>query len=200
LREKENGHVELTAFILLCVFWLLFMGRTVMLMLRGIRVFVLAKGKSLPARLLEIILMPALVLWSLQVAFTAFDAPLIPATLFWQIPFLRIIGLILCAGGLVVFVFALISFGSAWRVGIDEEKSDKLVTGGIFKLTRNPIFLFMDMYFLGTFLIFPNWFFLAFFIFAAVGVHRQILNEEQFLRSKFGEAYDGYMKKTRRYV
>jgi hypothetical protein len=44
----------------------LFMGRTVMLMLRGVRVFVLAKGKSLPERLLEIILMPALVLWSLQ--------------------------------------------------------------------------------------------------------------------------------------
>ena len=54
--------MRITAFVLLCIFLILFMGRTVKFMFRGIRVFVLAKGKSLPERLLEMILMPALVL------------------------------------------------------------------------------------------------------------------------------------------
>ena len=192
--------MQIAAFILLCIFWFLFMGRTIILMLRGVQVFVLAKGKSLPERLLEIILMPALILWSLQVGFTVFGVPLIPAPLFWEILAVQIIGVVLCAVGLVIFVFALISFGSSWRVGIDEEHSNEPVSGGIFAVTRNPIFLFMDLYFAGTFLIFPNWFFLLFFFFSAAGIHRQILNEEKFLRAKFGGAYEEYTRKTRRYL
>ena len=192
--------MQMIAFIMLCAFWFLFMGRTVMLMLKGVRVFVLAKGKSLPERILEIILMPALVLWSLQIAFTVFGAPLLPAPLFWDMPIIGIIGVAQCGAGLLIFVCALISFGSSWRVGIDEEHSDRLVTGGIFAISRNPIFLFMDLYFAGTFLIFPNWFFLAFFILSAAGIHKQILNEEKFLRAKFGGAYDEYTRKTRRYL
>jgi protein-S-isoprenylcysteine O-methyltransferase Ste14 len=58
----------------------------------------------------------------------------------------------------------------------------------------------MDLYFAGTFLIFPNWFFLMFFVFTAVGIHIQILNEEKFLRGKFGAEYDGYTRNTRRYL
>jgi len=192
--------VNLSALILLCIFWLTFMGRTVMLMASGVRVFVLAEGKTLAERLLEIILMPALLLWSLQIGFTSFGSPLIPAPLFWDVLMLQVAGLILCAAGLVIFIFALISFGNAWRVGIDDENSNRLVRDGIFAISRNPIFLFMDIYFAGMFLVLPNWFFLAFFIFSAVGIHRQILNEEKFLRGKFGAAYDDYTKKVRRYL
>ena len=192
--------MQMAAFILLCIFWFLFMGRTAMLMLRGTRVFVLAKGKSLPERLLEIILMPALLLWSLQIVFTVFRIPLLPAPMFWDFPSLGVTGVTLCAAGLVVFVVALVSFGNAWRVGIDEECSDRLVTDGIFAISRNPIFLFMDLYFIGTFLVFPNWFFLAFFTLSAAGIHRQILNEEKFLGIKFGGAYAEYKRKVRRYI
>jgi protein-S-isoprenylcysteine O-methyltransferase Ste14 len=189
-----------TALILLFVFWFMFMGRTVMLMRHGVRVFVLAKGKTLPERLLEMILMPALIVWSLQIAFTAFGIPFIPAPLLWDIPLLQIIGVVLCIAGLLIFAFALLSFGSAWRVGIDEDHSDRLVTGGIFGISRNPIFLFMDLYFAGTWLILPNWFFLLFFIISAASLHRQILNEEKFLLRKFGKSYDDYTKKVRRYI
>jgi protein-S-isoprenylcysteine O-methyltransferase Ste14 len=169
-------------------------------MLQGVQVFVLAKGKSLPERLLEIVLMPALILWSLQIGFTVFGVSLIPAPMFWEMPVAQLIGIILCAAGLVMFIFALISFGSSWRVGIDEEHSDALITGGIFAVTRNPIFLFMDLYFAGTFLVFPNWFFLVFLLLSAAGIHRQILNEEKFLRGKYGEEYVEYTRKVRRYL
>jgi protein-S-isoprenylcysteine O-methyltransferase Ste14 len=144
--------------------------------------------------------MPALLLWSLQVALTAFGSSLLPAPLFWNSPLMQVVGLILCVAGLIVFVLALISFGDAWRIGVDEVHSDRLVTRGIFAVSRNPIFVFMNLYFAGTFLMFPNWFFLLFFILMALGIHRQILNEEKYLLSKFGVEYEKYMNKVRRYL
>jgi protein-S-isoprenylcysteine O-methyltransferase Ste14 len=54
-----------------------------------------------------------------------------------------------CYIGLIIFLLALISFGKSRRVGIDKEKSNELITKGIFKYSRNPIFIFMDIYFVG---------------------------------------------------
>ncbi|MDR0841229.1 MAG: isoprenylcysteine carboxylmethyltransferase family protein [Christensenellaceae bacterium] len=171
-----------------------------MLMRRGIQVFVIAKGKRLPERLLEALLMPLLILWSLLVALTALGKPIFPAPMFWNSPALAWVGSALCGLGLILFAAALSSFGNAWRVGIDDEHSDALVTNGVFAHSRNPIFLFMHLFFFGVFLMFPNWFFLAAFLIEAIGIHRQILNEERFLHKKYGDAYDAYRKKVRRYL
>ena len=55
-----------------------------MLYLRGIKVFTLAKGKPLSEQIPELILAPALVLWSVQTASTALGVGLIPAAMFWR--------------------------------------------------------------------------------------------------------------------
>jgi protein-S-isoprenylcysteine O-methyltransferase Ste14 len=112
---------------------------------------------------------------------------------------LKWIGVILCYAGIVVFLCALISFGKAWRIGIDETHSDELVTTGIFAVSRNPIFLFMDMYFMGILLIYPNILFIVATLCAIVGIHFQIIREEKFLLNRFGDKYAEYKRKTRRY-
>jgi protein-S-isoprenylcysteine O-methyltransferase Ste14 len=94
----------------------------------------------------------------------------------------------------------LISFGKSWRIGIDENNSNELITNGMFKYSRNPIFLFMDMYFVGIMLIYPNVVFILLAIGVIAGVHLQILREEEFLLKKFGEKYIEYKNKTRRYI
>ncbi|MDR1159818.1 MAG: isoprenylcysteine carboxylmethyltransferase family protein [Syntrophomonadaceae bacterium] len=190
--------INTLVFILLGLFWFLFLGRTVMLTTRGIRVLVLAKGKSALEKLLEIIFIPALPLWTAQTASTALGGALIPAPPLWDAGVTGWVGVILCAAGLALFVSALISFGNAWRVGIDEAGS-RLVTSGAFAISRNPIFLFMDIYFFGTFLVYPTLFFMLFFVFAALGIHMQILNEEKSLLSRFGSEYVEYRQKVRRY-
>jgi protein-S-isoprenylcysteine O-methyltransferase Ste14 len=184
---------------MLCVFWLLFLGRTVMLTLRGVGVFALVKDKPPSEKLIEIGFVVALPLWTAQVASTALGRALIPVPPFWDAALPELIGVALCAAGLVLFAAALVSFGSAWRVGIDES-GDRLVTSGVFALSRNPIFLFMDVYFLGTFLIYPNPFFLLAFVLAALGFHMQILKEEKSLLSRFGDGYAEYRRKVRRYI
>ena len=71
------------------------------------------------------------------------------------------------AAGLGLFILSLISFGDSWRIGIDTRSAGDLVMTGVFSLTRNPIFLFLDVYFLGTWLIYPNLFFGVFVILTA---------------------------------
>ena len=192
--------INIIILILTASFWVLFLGRTVMLMRQGVRVFVLAKGKSFFERLLEIAIAPLLVLWTAQIILTALDIELFHLTMLWTSSTIQWLGVIVCFFGILIFIYALISFGNAWRVGIDAEKSDRLVTGGIFAYSRNPIFLFMNIYFLGIFLTYPNILFLTFSVCAFCGIHMQILNEERFLRSKFGTEYENYCKKTRRYI
>ena len=192
--------MNLLALILTGLFWLLFLGRTAMLMRRGVQVFVLGKGKGWKQKLVEWALTPLMVLWSVEILMTALGNPLFPLALMGSVPELRGVGLGFCVAGLMLFVWALVSFGGAWRVGIDERHSDRLITGGAFGFSRNPIFLFMDMYMLGIFLICPTLFFLLVFVGGAVLIHMQILNEERFLQGKFGGEYVDYRRRVRRYL
>jgi protein-S-isoprenylcysteine O-methyltransferase Ste14 len=170
---------------------------------RGIKVYVIGKStKRLFEIILENILFPILLLWSIYIIVTVLhiNVPLIISNYLIKIAWIKYIGIILCYIGLTIFLLALISFGKAWRIGIDENNSNELVTGGIFKYSRNPIFLFMDLYFTGIMLIYPNIIFIITAICTVAGLHFQIVREEKFLQNKFGEEYREYKRKTRRYI
>jgi protein-S-isoprenylcysteine O-methyltransferase Ste14 len=107
---------------------------------------------------------------------------------------------LLISGGLVVFILAFFNFGDSWRVGVDYETPGALVTRGIFSLTRNPIYVFIDSWFIGAFLINGTLIFLVFAALAIAAQHWQILREEEFLTQRYGEAYARYRTKTPRYL
>ena len=44
----------------------------------------------------------------------------------------------------------------SWRIGIDEDVKTELVERGLFRVSRDPIFLVMRLMLLGLFLILPN--------------------------------------------
>jgi protein-S-isoprenylcysteine O-methyltransferase Ste14 len=85
--------------------------------------------------------------------------PLVMVKLFFKNQNIQFAGAVVIFVGLLVFCLALISFSSSWRVGIDTVSPGGLITTGVFSATRNPIFLSMDLYFLGTFLMHSNLFF-----------------------------------------
>lgn len=191
--------INIFVILSLTLFYILFIGRTILLARQGVKVWVISSTKNSAGKILEALLVPFLIIWSVSVLLEALEQPILLLPYFWQNRAVQWLGIVLCFVGLLIFLAALISFGSAWRVGIDEQNSNRLVTGGIFSYSRNPIFLFMDIYFLGIFFIYPNLFFLLFFIGAAIGIHIQILKEEQFLSVKFGQEYERYKKGVRRY-
>jgi protein-S-isoprenylcysteine O-methyltransferase Ste14 len=178
-------------------------GRILLLYKKGIKVWVIGdKSKKLLEKIIEISLVPVLILWGIFVIIIALHIKLPPivSNHLINILWLKYIGIVFCYVGLIIFFSALVSFGQAWRIGIDEKNSNELITTGIFKYSRNPIFVFMNLYFLGITLIYPNIIFTVLTILTIIGIHFQILNEELFLLKRFGEEYIKYKKQTRRYL
>lgn len=189
----------------LVMFYIVFVGRTLQMTLKGSNPFVLGIGKKGLDAILEFSFFPGLVIWtgeiiahSLRLEFHIF--PAVVYARLHDVFAVRMSGVVLIVLGLVMFVLSLVSFGDSWRVGIDKENAGRLVTGGVFSITRNPIFLFLDMYFLGAWLIYPNLFFGTFAVLAAAGIHWQILQEEKFLAREYGGEYQEYTKRVRRYI
>lgn len=108
------------------------------------------------------------------------------------------VAMIICA--FVTFILALRALGNSWRLGIDESHPGPLVTTGIYAYSRNPIYLFFDLYFLGTSLINGGLFFLVMTVLVALVLHYQILQEERFLADAHGTAYEDYCARTPRYI
>jgi protein-S-isoprenylcysteine O-methyltransferase Ste14 len=82
---------------------------------------------------------------------------------------------------------------------VDERRPGELVTTGIFARTRNPIYLFFDLFFWGVFLINGTLGFLLFAVFAGANLHLQILDEERYLERVHGERYWQYRQAVGRY-
>jgi protein-S-isoprenylcysteine O-methyltransferase Ste14 len=112
----------------------------------------------------------------------------------------RWVGVALCLAGLILLAWSLVSFGQSFRVGIDTERPDKLITAGIFAFSRNPIYVGFALILLGQFLIFSTWLLLAYLVAGDWLFHRQVLREEEFLSRQYGRDFEEYCKRVRRYV
>lgn len=99
-----------------------------------------------------------------------------------------------------VFAAAVVTMRDSWRAGIAESDETDMITDGIYQFSRNPAFLGFDLVYLGILLMYFHWILLVFSVFAAVMLHLQILQEEAYLQSVFGEKYAAYRKKVCRYV
>lgn len=115
-------------------------------------------------------------------------------------PGLAWLGVFSCAAALAIMLASLIAFGRSFRVGIDAERPDKLVTTGIFAVTRNPIYVAFAFVMLGELFIFPNWLLALYLVAAYALFHRQVLREEAFLCEHYGDEYFAYAARVRRYL
>ena len=191
-------------FVYVLLFLLIFAGRSIYLQMKGVRVFVIGKGKPIPKAILEAFFIIIFFFWifeqlraSLHLEMQFFDWG-VTSVLINKIG-LKIAGVALLVAGMSVFIWALLSFRKSWRIGIDTQNAGDLITNGVFSFSRNPVFVFINMYFIGTALIYPTWFFIIIAAMAIAGIHLQILNEEKFLRQQYGKSYVNYSKKVRRY-
>lgn len=108
-------------------------------------------------------------------------------------------GVIILFLSLILFVSSLINLKNSWRIGIDKNTTDQLITSGIYKIIRHPIYTSFKMALIATLLIFPNIYFLLIGALAFLGFTFIALLEEDFLRKHFGKTYESYLKKTGRF-
>ena len=171
---------------------------------RGVNPIAIGGGKKGLVLIVELVAFGGLVLWMIEVVayavhanFHIFPSPLDIVLIDSNI--VRIVGVVLVSIGLLVFMAAFVSFGDSWRVGFDVNTPGALVTGGIFAVSRNPIYLFLDLWFIGIFLLNGRLIFLIFALLTLAVIHWQILQEETFLTKLYGQPYDEYRSRTRRY-
>ena len=130
----------------------------------------------------------------------AFGLPKPSAEEFIHSEIARWLGVAFCFAGLTFLLWSLISFGKSFRVGIDVQRPDRLVTEGIFAFSRNPIYMAFALILVGQFLIFSNWILLIYLLAGFLLFHRQVLREEEFLKQHYGEQYAQYCRRVRRYL
>ena len=108
-------------------------------------------------------------------------------------------GVLFCLAGLLLLLWTLISFRLSFRIGIDTDHPDKLIVDGAFAFSRNPIYIAFAMILIGESLIFPNWITLIYPGAATWLFHRQVLREEEYLKRHYGQGYEQYCHRVRRY-
>ena len=146
-------------------------------------------------------LIPPFALFYFYVVFAAaFHFPNVSKQEFFPSEQVSWAGVLFCVAGLALFFLSLISFGKSFRVGIDPDHPDTLVTTGVFALSRNPIYVAFGFVLLGQFLVFSNWILLVYMFSAAWLFHRQVLREEEYLRAHYGQQYLEYCDRVRRYL
>ena len=99
-----------------------------------------------------------------------------------------------------IFLLSVLYMKDSWRAGIPDKDKTELVTGGIYKFSRNPAFLGFDFMYIGVLLMYFNPLTLLFSLFAIVMLHLQILQEEKYLTATFGKEYEEYRNRVFRYL
>lgn len=122
-----------------------------------------------------------------------------PVTLFNN-TIIKYIGLGLLAFALLWTVMAQAHMKDSWRIGIDTASHTELITTGLFRFSRNPIFLGMLISLLGLFFTTPNALTAFFLIIGYILIQIQIRLEEAFLAKRHGETYLHYRQTVRRLI
>ena len=120
-----------------------------------------------------------------------------------NIPFQLQISFFILSIGLLIFLYPVLQFIKS-KTTVDPikfKKVNKLVTSGIFKYSRNPMYLGMLMVVLSTSIFYLNIYsILTPFLFIFWINKFQIKREEAFLTEKFGKEYLSYKNKTRKWL
>lgn len=102
------------------------------------------------------------------------------------------VGLVIYIIGALMMVWAFLSYGKA--------PLDKTVTGGIYRISRNPMYTFYSICIIGTIIASASLWLLILFIPFVLATHRVILGEERYCAETYGEPYMKYKKSTPRYL
>lgn len=112
---------------------------------------------------------------------------------------LRLIALIILALGIFLLIMSSFYLGKSVRIGLPNTKT-VLKQSGIYKFSRNPMYLGFNLVTLASMIYISNWIVIGFGVFSIITYHQIILGEEKFLTERFGEQYLSYKKTVPRYL
>lgn len=104
---------------------------------------------------------------------------------FWTGAACYVLGIALCVASVVAYA---------------KPDESGLVTGGVYRFSRNPMYIAYFFVFLGVTALTKSPILLSLVIVNQISVHWIILSEERWCLDTYGEAYESYMGRVRRYI
>jgi len=132
-------------------------------------------------------------IWIVTPLFDFAEYPLYPVPL--------VAGTLCLALGLWLFQRSHADLGGNWSITLEVREKHQLVTHGIYRWVRHPMYLSLLIYSVGQALVVPNW-----FVGPSYGVSMILLfafrvgPEERMMLEEFGNDYRAYMATTKRLV
>lgn len=190
---------QLSMLIIVSIFYLTYIVKQILLKKKGIEGTRLAKGNKPEKtyRIERLLLVSTYTMAAIQYASILLENKLTPLI---QLQAVRIAGVGIALIGVCFFISAVAIMKDSWRAGVEEDQNTRIVTKGVYHISRNPAFVGFDLLYLGTALSFSN---IICIIGAAAVItllHLQIMEEEKLLPRIFGSEYEEYKRRTRRYL
>src|SRR5229473_8706124 len=141
-------------------------------------------------------------------AWVGFAVPLIwvasPAFWFAEYPLRTgplVAGVMFFAIGLWLFYRSHADLGRNWSITLEVREGHRLITQGVYRRIRHPMYSALALYSIGQALVIPNWVagpsnLIAFAILLALRVHA----EERMMVREFGDEYALYSARTKRLI
>src|SRR4051812_35009835 len=113
-------------------------------------------------------------------------------------PWLFGAGVLCLVAGLWLFQRSHSDLGTYWSVTLELRENHRLITQGVYRYVRHPMYAALFLYSIGQALMLPNWvvgpsYLVAFGILFAL----RIGAEERMMRETFGDEYAAYMARTK---
>jgi protein-S-isoprenylcysteine O-methyltransferase Ste14 len=116
-------------------------------------------------------------------------------------PFPFWLGLLLMTAGLWLFYRSHADLGVNWSVTLQVRENHRLVTAGVYKKIRHPMYSSMFLLAVAQMLVLPNWiagpaYLAGFGLLYALRVGK----EEKMMLERFGAEYEAYMRRSGRLI
>ena len=125
--------------------------------------------------------------WGIQISLVE-----VPAGLIWVSMFLWFFGFAL-------LYYGRFKLGGSFRLGTPKE-STNLTTDGLFRFSRNPMYLGLYSTIVASIVYTLNPLVLLLGIFVIAVHHKIVLGEEAYMQKVFGQEYLDYCRRVRRYI
>lgn len=136
-------------------------------------------------------------------ASTSYGVSMLASKRVISIPFSTLLSITLALVGIILLIFAVGLFAKSKTTinPMEPDKASKLVTNGLYKYTRNPMYLGLLLCLIGFVIWLQNpvailgvgFFVITMTIF-------QIIPEEEVMSAKFGKDYEDYKARVRRWL
>jgi protein-S-isoprenylcysteine O-methyltransferase Ste14 len=111
------------------------------------------------------------------------------------------LGVLLAAASLLMFQLTHRALGRNWSVSLDVREGHRLITDGIYRKVRHPMYTAFWLWAVAQALLLPNWV-AGFSGIVGFGIlfFGRVAREERMMLETFGERYREYMARTHRVI